>query len=58
MRVSIELDPGQLLDEFFERADPAGQRHEGIGALEHQALSRMHVGHDDDFLGLLQHQFS
>ena len=58
LAVSVELDPGQLLDEFFERADPAGQGHEGIGALEHQALAGMHVGHDDELLGLLQHQFS
>ena len=45
-----ELDPGHLLDEFFQRADAAGQRDEGVRALEHQALAGVHVGHDDVLL--------
>ena len=52
--VPAELLPGQLLDQFLQRADAAGQRHERVGALEHQPLALMHVGRDDHFLNARQ----
>ena len=48
--VTAELRPGELLDQFLQRADAARQGHEGVGALEHDALSLMHVARDDQFL--------
>ena len=45
-----ELRPGQLLDQLLQRADAAWQRHEGVRALEHDALSLMHVARDDQLL--------
>ena len=48
--VAAELRPGELLDQFLERADAAGQRHEGIGLVEHGLLAHVHVGRDDDLL--------
>ena len=47
--MTAELRPGQLLDQFFERADAAGERHEGVRALEHDALALVHVARDDQF---------
>ena len=42
-----KLLPRQLLDQFLERADAAGQGNEGVRAFEHQPLAFMHVvGHD------------
>ena len=35
--VPAELRPGELLDQFLQRADAAGQRHEGVGAVEHRS---------------------
>ena len=43
LRVAAELLPGHLLDQFLQRADAAGQRDEGVGALEHQPLALVHV---------------
>ena len=48
--VAAELRPGELLDQFLQRADAAGQRHEGVGALEHDALALVHVAGDDHLL--------
>ena len=42
--VLVELGPGHHLDDLLERADAAGQRHEGVGALEHDSLPLVHVG--------------
>ena len=53
--VAAELRPGELLDELLERAEAAGQRHEGIGLGEHQLLALMHVVDHDQLLGLDQH---
>ena len=39
-----------ILHELFQRADAAGQRHEGVRALEHQPLALVHVGRDDHLL--------
>ena len=47
LRVLVELRPGHHLDHLLERADAAGERDEGVGALEHDALPLMHVGGDD-----------
>ena len=44
-----ELLPGHLLDQFLQRADTAGQRHEGVRAFEHQPLALVHVVGDDQF---------
>ena len=41
--VTAKLLPGELLDQFLQRPDPAGQRHEGVGTLEHQPLAFVHV---------------
>ena len=49
-----ELLPGELLDQFFQCADAAWQRHERVGTLEHQSLSLVHVGRDDHFLNARQ----
>ena len=48
--VAAKLGPGELLDQFLQRADAARQRHEGVRALEHDALSLVHVARDDQFL--------
>ena len=48
--VAAELRPGELLDQFLQRPDAAGQRHEGVGALEHDAFALVHVARDDPFL--------
>ena len=53
-----ELRPRQLLDEFFKRADAARQRDEGIGALEHQLLARVHILDDDEFIDVHEHLFA
>src|SRR5688572_11531561 len=50
-----ELGPGELLDCFFERADAARQRDEGVRTLEHDPFALVHVLGDDYFLRLLQH---
>src|SRR5580698_3468476 len=39
--VTIELRPGELLDKFLQRPDPAGERYESVGAVEHQLLALM-----------------
>ena len=56
--MAAELRPGQLLDQFFQRADAAGQRDEGVGALEHDALALVHVGRDDHLVGAFERQFA
>ena len=48
--MASELNPGELLDQFFQRADAARQGHEGIGALEHFELALVHVARDDQLL--------
>ena len=53
--VPAELRPGELLDELFKRAEPAGERHEGVRLDEHQRLPLMHVVDDDELLSLDQH---
>ena len=53
--MAAELRPGELLDQFLQRADPAGQRHEGVGVLEHQPFALVHVAGDDAFLRALEH---
>ena len=51
LAMAAELGPGDLLDQLLERADAARQRHEAVGALEHDALALVHVARDDDLLG-------
>ena len=41
-----------LLDQFFQRADAAGQGDERVGALEHDLLAGVHVGRDDQLVRL------
>jgi len=45
--VLAELHPGQLFDEFFERADAARQRYECVRHFEHLVLALVHVLGDD-----------
>jgi hypothetical protein len=47
-----------LLDQFFQRADAAGQGDERIGMFEHQPLALVHVRRDDHFLNARQHIFA
>ena len=54
---AAELRPGELLDQFLQRADPARQRDEGVGALEHDALALVHVLRHHDLAGALEHAF-
>ena len=56
--VAAELLPRQLLDQFLQRADSAGQRHECVGALEHQPLALVHIGRDDHFLNAIKGVFA
>ena len=48
--MALQLRPSELLDQFLERADSAGQRDERVGAFEHQLLPLMHAVDDDEFL--------
>ena len=52
--MTIELRPGQLLDQFLQRADPARQGDERVGAIEHRLLARMHRLNHEHFLGVGQ----
>jgi len=40
--VDLEGLPGQYLEEFFKGAEAAGQDDEGVGALSHERLARVH----------------
>jgi hypothetical protein len=51
----LELRPGELLDELLQGAEPAGQRHEGVGLHEHQMLPLMHVVDHNQFMSFEQH---
>ena len=55
--VAAELGPGELLDELLDRADAARQCDERIGMLEHQPLALVHVGGDDDLVGITEQPF-
>ena len=55
--MAIELRPGHLLDQFLERADPAGQSDEGVGAIKHRLLAVVHVADDDQFMRRAQRVF-
>ena len=52
--MAAKLLPGQLLHQFLQRPNPAGQRNERVGTLEHQPLALMHVRRDDQFLNARQ----
>src|SRR5208283_279626 len=56
--VTAELDPGELLGELLERADPARQRDECVGLLEHEALALVHVGDDAKLRQPLERDFA
>ena len=56
--VAAELGPGELLDEFLQRADPAGQGNEGIGAFEHELFAGVHVGDDNHVIRAVEHDFA
>ena len=58
LAVPSELLPGELLDQFLQRADPAGQGDERIRSLEHQSLALMHVARDDHLLHARQRMFT
>ena len=46
----LSCDPGQLLDQLLERADPARQGDESVGAIEHRLLAFVHVLDDHHLL--------
>src|SRR6266516_5784186 len=48
--MTAKLRPGELLDQFFERADSARQGDKGIGAVEHRAFALVHIAGDDQLL--------
>src|SRR5579883_878832 len=52
------MDPGELLGQLLQGSDAAGERHEGVGALEHEPLAFMHSGHDEAFLDSGQQSLS
>ena len=54
----LELRPGELLDEFLERPEAAGERHEGIRLHEHQMFALMHGVDHDQLLHIDQHVFA
>lgn len=56
--VAAELGPGELLDEFFQRANTAGQSDKGIGAFEHELFAGVHVGDDDHVICAIEHDFA
>ena len=58
LRVTAELLPGHLLDQFLQRADAAGQGDERVGAFEHQPFAFVHIRRDDHFLNARQHMFA
>ena len=55
--MAIELDPGQLLDQLFQRADAARQGDKGVGAVEHRLLAFVHVLDDQHLLDVGQRMF-
>ena len=55
--MAIELDPGQLLDQLFQRADPARQGDKSVGAIEHRLLAFVHVLDDHHLLDGGQRMF-
>jgi len=46
----VRAAPGDLLDQFLERADTARKGDETVGMLEHRALALMHILRDDKLL--------
>ena len=58
LAMPLELNPGELLDELLQRADPAGQRDERVGAVEHDLLALMHVVDHDEFAPLERSLFA
>ena len=48
--MTAELRPGHDLDDLLDRADTAGQRHKGVGFLEHGVFALVHVVRDDQFV--------
>src|SRR5260221_1218712 len=58
LAVTAELNPGHLLDDFFECSDPAGHCHESVRHLEHLALTLVHVARDDQVVGAAHCMFA
>jgi hypothetical protein len=50
-----ELRPGELLDEFLQRSDAAGQSDERVRLHKHQVFALMHIVDHDQLLRLDQH---
>ncbi len=50
-----QLRPGQLLYEFFQRADAAGQCDERVSPFKHQHFPFVHIINDDQFIDVFQH---
>ena len=46
--VDAQLDPGDRLEQFFQRAETAGQGDEGVGQLGHARLALVHRLNDFD----------
>src|SRR5215813_1678692 len=48
--VPAQLNPGDLLDDFFKGSDSARHRDKGVRHLEHLALSFMHITRDNQII--------
>jgi len=57
-RVVAELLPRPGLEQLLQRAQSAGQRHEGVGGLRHLKLALVHGVDDSQFLDAAVAQFA
>ena len=55
--MAIELGPGQLLDQLFQRADPARQGDKSVCAIEHRLFALVHILDDQHLLDGGQRMF-
>jgi hypothetical protein len=54
LAVMAELRPGHDLDDLLDGPDAAGQRHKGVGFLEHRVFALVHVLGDDEVVEPVQ----
>ncbi|MCY1245762.1 hypothetical protein D9M72_589320 [compost metagenome] len=54
LAVTAKLRPGHDLDDLFQSADAARERHESVGPFEHRVFALVHVGSDDQFVQLAE----
>ena len=56
--VAAELNPGDLLNHFFEGTNAARQRDECVGHFKHFAFSLVHIARNDQVVGAAQSVFA